>query len=132
MERRKYELMNEIRKHPTAVNYAENIDFKVLVSRRKQFPIHRSSERFGLKNTESAYPNSTDHYGGARHKSNNQAARRKRTYATSIIFPKIQMNSERQRTEDLLDRRGKVLGGEKGRKLPSLYHETNQRKRNIE
>ena len=131
MERRKYELMNEIRKHPT-VNYAENIEFKVSVSRRRQLPIHRSSDRLSPNDTESAYPHSMDHYGAAWDKSKRQPTRRKRTYGTSIIFPKIQMNSQRQRTEDLIDRRGKVLGGEKGRELPSLYHETNQRKRSVE
>ena len=44
------------------------------------------------------------------------------------VLPKLLKSSiknpQRQNTKDLIYERGKVLGGEKGRELPSQYHET--------
>ena len=129
LKQHKEEIMNEIRRHPTALNIATNVDFKINVVKKEHYPKH-----FDSHDVNTAYLTSKKYY--ERNKEQRETIARimqqlePKSIPKTKVLPEILKSSikypQKQKTEDLICERGKVLGGENGRNLPSQYHETSR------
>ena len=127
LKQHKEEIMNEIRRHPTALNIATNVEFKITVVKKEHYPKH-----FDSHDINTAYITSKKYYERTKEQRETIARIMQQVEPKSItkkkVLPEILKSSikhpKRQKTEDLIHERGKVLGGEKARHLPSQYHET--------
>ena len=130
MKWQKEMLMNEIRRHPTALNIASGVEFKITVVKNEQYPKILGSELPHILHY--AYLTSKKYY--ETHQVHLESIARVKQQVEPVDIPKKKVlpkilrssikNPQRQKTKDLIYERGKVLGGEKGRELPSQYHET--------
>ena len=142
MKLRKREIMNMVKQDPRKFS-ALNIQLKVVIEKRpsrfEQKIPNESTEKFDLekllkKQSKSPrWPPLVTHKlpqvpTRSKNSTMGMTKKRVRRYAESHSGPRVSAESliptpRRQRTEDLIFGRGKVLGGEKGRALPIQYQE---------